>query len=105
MDLSNNRTNVARSSSLLQFPRPQGSSFSLLGTGSELHDALYYTISAEQELENCLRNSISNATIISTVTSSPEECKEAQGELKRNFTKAYVAIKTLKDSYDEARND
>jgi len=114
MQLSKNRTEgtitVQSTTSLLQFQGMPKSSFSLLGFGSQLHDTLYDTLGAQQELVHCLSNSesnssTSNSTYVPTATASPEVCAEEQEQLKRNFTKAYVAISKIKDSYDAARND
>lgn len=102
MALNRNKTsgNVsARLVSLLQeaSSRPV-TSLSLLGLGTQVHDAF----KAHQNFVQCLHDSQSpNAT----VTASPEVCAEQQEQLKQNFTKAYVSIKKMKDSYDEARND
>lgn len=100
MTLRKNQTSLIATSLLQQAQTEPKTTISLLGIGIQLDDML----NAHEELVHCLRNSTSNATP-ATATASPEVCAEEQAQLQRNFTKAYVAIKKMTDSYDEARND
>merc|ERR1719387_1014294 len=99
MTLRKNSTS-ASATSLQQAPPEPSTTLSLLGIGIRLDD----TLNAHEELVHCLQNATSNATP-PTATASPEVCAEEQAHLQGNFTKAYIAIKKMTDSYDDARND
>lgn len=112
MTLDKNKTSgnvTTRLTSLQQASPKPGTALSLIGFGMQLH--VIDTFHAQQKFVQCLHDSQSPTTTGNselpnvTVTSSPEVCAEEQEQLQRNFTKAYAAIKKMKDSYDEARND